>query len=499
MIGRVRHAHHLAIVAHYPQHYPFNMQTSWEGIMRSVRDFGAVGDGEVDDSKAIQHAVDSKANEIVFPPGDYRITQSIVLDESKSGRVCLSGSGGTAKILMEGAGPAFRIIGTHNGSADPGGFEAGVWQKERMPTILNIEIEGKHPEADGIHIERTMQSTFEGVLLRELRHGIHVQTRARNVLISHCHIYHNRGIGVFFDHVNLHQVIIASSHISYNAQSGIKILNGEMRNVQITGNDIEYNYDKSGGEDVAPSAEIWIECSDESASMREGTIASNTIQARHSPGGANIMLIGSEVKTKAGVGMLAISGNLIGSQETNVLLDQCDGVTLTGNFIYSGHKRNLHVKNSRNIVVSGNCFNHNRDYLPNALATGITFEDSTDCIFSGSAIRDSFEGKHTASTPVVIEREGSIEVLRCARFSLNGSQITDPGVPGLRIADSSFVNISACTIADSRDEKLMPSAIRWTGPGTANSIRDCTIGAGTETALAIDDAAGVAVENNTMA
>ncbi|MCL4695273.1 MAG: hypothetical protein KJ060_22515, partial [Candidatus Hydrogenedentes bacterium] len=163
------------------------------------------------------------------------------------------------------------------------------------------------------------------------------------------------------------------------------------------------------------------------------------------------------------------------------------------------HKRNLHVKNSRNIVVTGNCFNHNRDYLPNALATGITFEDSTDCIFSGSAIRDSFEGKHTASTPVVIEREGSIEVLRCERFSLNGSQITDPGVSGLRVADSSFVNISACTIADSREEKLMPSAVRWTGRGTANSIRSCTIGAGTEAALAIEDVANVVVETNTMA
>jgi len=467
--------------------------------MRSVRDFGAVGDGQVDDTNAIQHAVDSNANEIVFPPGDYRLTQSIVLDESKSGRISLNGSSGTAKVIMEGAGPAFRILGTHQGSADPGSFDPGVWVRERMPTILNIEIEGRHDEADGVYLEGTMQSTFEGVLLRELRHGIHITNRARNVLISHCHIYRNRGIGVFFDRVNLHQVIIASSHISYNAQSGIKILNGEMRNVQITGNDIEYNYDKEAGENAAPSAEIWIECSDESASMREGTIASNTIQSRYSPGGANIMLLGSDVETKAGVGMLAISGNLIGSQETNVILDQCDGITLSGNFIYSGHQRNLHVKNSRNIVATGNCFNHNRDYLPNALATGITFEDSTDCILGGSAIRDAYAGKHTVpSTPVVIEREGSIEVLRCKRFTLNGCQITDPGVSGLRIAGSSFVNVSGCTILDSRSEKLMPSAIRWTGPGQANSIRACTLGPGKEDTLAIDESANVIAEDNTM-
>ena len=468
--------------------------------MRSVRDFGAAGDGEVDDGNAIQHAVDNGANEILFPPGDYRITKGIVLDESKSGRVSLNGSSGTAKVIMEGAGPAFRILGTHTGSADPGSFDPGVWARERMPTILNIEIEGRHAEADGVYLEGTMQSTFEGVLLRELRHGIHITNRARNVLISHCHIYENRGIGVFFDHVNLHQVIIASSHISYNAQSGIKILNGEMRNVQITGNDIEYNYDKEAGENAALSAEIWIECSDENASMREGTIASNTIQSRYSPGGANIMLIGSDVETKAGVGMLAISGNLIGSQETNLLLDACDGITLSGNFIYSGHKRNLHVRGSRNLVATGNCFNHNRDYLPNALATGITFEDSTDCVFSGSAIRDAYAGKHTVpSASVVIEREGSIEILRCARFTLNGCQITDPGVSGLRIADSSFVNISGCTILDSRSEKLMPAAIRWTGPGQANALTNCILGSGTESTATIEESAKVREEQNTMA
>lgn len=467
--------------------------------MRSVRDFGASGDGSVDDTKAIQHAVDSNANEIVFPPGDYRITQSIVLDTAKTGRACLSGSGGTTKILMEGAGPAFRIVGSHKGSADPGGFDARVWSTERMPSILNIEIEGRHPEADGVLLDGTMQSTLEGVLLRELRHGIHVQNRARNVLISHCHIYHNRGIGVFFDHVNLHQVIIASSHISYNAQSGIKILNGEMRNVQITGNDIEYNYDSEAGENASPSAEIWIECSQEKASMREGTIASNTIQARYSQGSANIMIIGQDVTTKGGIGMLAITGNLIGSQETNVRLEACDGITLTGNFIYSGHKRNLHVRNCSNIVASGNCFNHNRDYLPNALATGITFEDSTDCIFSGTAVRDAMAGMHTVpSVTIDIQREGLVEVMRCKRVTITGCQITDASIPGLRVSDSSYVNVSGCTIVDSRAEPLIPAAIRWTGPGAANSVRNCTLGAGKDNTLAIEESARVVAENNTM-
>ena len=251
--------------------------------MRSVRDFGAVGDGVADDSDAIQHAVNESINDVFFPPGKYRLTKTITIDIAAAGYTSLSGSAGTAKVFMDGAGPAFDFQGNHGGSAEPDGFKEPIWAQERMPLIQNLEIEGRHPEADGIHCRQTMQSTFAGVLLRHLRHGIHLTERARNLLVTHCHIYDNSGVGVFLDHVNLHQTIITGSHISYNKLSGIKILNGEVRNVQITGNDIEYNYDRHVKEGAPPSAEIWIETTGDKASVREGTISSNTIQARYAP------------------------------------------------------------------------------------------------------------------------------------------------------------------------------------------------------------------------
>src|SRR5690606_22281674 len=124
----------------------------------------------------------------------------------------------------------------------------------------------------------------------------------------------------------------------YNKLSGIKILNGEVRNIQITGNDIEYNYDRHTKEGAPASAEIWIETTSENASIREGTIASNTIQARYAPGGANIRFI-SRPEPKLKAGLFAITGNLIGSQETNIDLLHANGITITGNVIYSGHQR----------------------------------------------------------------------------------------------------------------------------------------------------------------
>src|SRR5690606_7820069 len=152
----------------------------------------------------------------------------------------------------------------HNRPAHPTGFKPGVWKDERMPTIRNLEVVGKHQEANGFELVGTMQVTFEGVLVRECHHGIHMVGNNRNVLVSHCHIYNNTGIGVSLDRTNLHQCIISGSHISYNRRGGIRIANGNIRNVQITGNDIEYNYadDDAEAQQAFPSAEIWIDGSE---------------------------------------------------------------------------------------------------------------------------------------------------------------------------------------------------------------------------------------------
>lgn len=461
--------------------------------MRSIRDFGAIGDGQQDDTTAIQHAVEAHPGQLYFPPGDYLLTRTITVHLEDAQRFSLTGATGCARIVMAGAGPAFHLIGTHKASADPGGVTDTTWNHERMPTAANLEIVGQHEEADGFLLEGTMQSTFEGVLLRELRHGIHVKHRARNILVSHCHLYNNRGVGIFFDDVNLHQVIIASSHISYNKQSGIKILNGQVRNVQITGNDIEYNYDRAAGEAAGPSAEIWIETTGEEATIREGTIASNTIQSRWSPGGANIYVVGQSEQHNHKAGMLAISGNLLGSQETNVHLVSCRGISLSGNIIYSGHKRNVLVEGSRNITLTGNTFDHNPDYLPKELATGIRLVNSTDCTLSGNTIQDAFAGTHTVKTPASFQRTALIEAEQCLRLNLTGNQIVDGTPYGLHLKACSFVNLNGCTIAEGRPDKKMKAAIRWEGKGEANLVGQCLLSKGTERVLHIDDEAGVQV------
>ena len=90
--------------------------------MTQAGDFGATGDGKTDDTDALQHAIDEGAGELLLPRGDYRITRSLIVDLAKVGRTSIRGESGTARILMQGAGPAIVLRGTHSTSADPLSF-----------------------------------------------------------------------------------------------------------------------------------------------------------------------------------------------------------------------------------------------------------------------------------------------------------------------------------------------------------------------------------------
>jgi hypothetical protein len=448
--------------------------------MSSVRDFGAQGDGIADDTAALQHAIDDGDGFLLLPRGDYRITRPLEIDLARGEpgpliRRGLHGAGGTARIIMDAAGPAIRITGTHRGNADPRNISPRVWDGERMPTIRDIEIAGRHPQADGIRLEGVMEPTITGVLLRSLRHGIHVTGRARNLLVSHCHVYRNTGIGIFLDGVNLHQAIVASSHVSYCRLGGIRIDGGEIRNLQITGNDIEYNTNAALGvpQGHEPTAEIWIDARE--GSIREGTIVSNTIQATATPGGANIRFIGAGPRGSHKVGMWTISGNLIGSQSTNIHLTAGLGFAISGNYLYSGHERTILLEDCRAIALGSNCIGHNPDYGDRELSTGIRLVDCRDCTITGLLIQDALAGRNTVVDAVPTRKEALVELVRCGRVTLSGCQLLEGTPAGLLVEDSDDVLVTGCTILDARRPPLMETAIRWRHAATPDGPRGCGV------------------------
>ena len=439
---------------------------------KTVRDFGAVGDGKTDDTAAIQKAVDNGIGGIAFPKGSYRITQTIAIDLDKVGFTSLIADG-TAKIIMAGSGPAFHFIGTHEGSADPATLKPNVWEKQRTPLVRGLEITGDNKEADGLEATGTMQLTVTETVIHDLRHAIHLTKRDRNILISACHLYHNSGCGVFYDKVNLHQSNIVGCHISYNSGGGIVTRGGEVRNVQIGTCDIESNM----APDAAPSANVLIDCTD--GSTDEVAIIGCTLQHNSkSAGSANIRVIGkgitsSKNATETQEGHIAIVGNAMSDVMINVHLQHARGVSITGNTFWEGFEHDLLIEDSQCIVVGPNDFDRNPRYVVNGNwakdLNGLTFRNCADCKLSGFLVKG------------VWKKEAAISLDKCDRCTLTDLSVLDSDGIGLLLKDCTRCKVSDCMVRDDREEKKATLSLKIEG-GKENWIKGSIFANGIEAA-----------------
>ncbi|HET7558590.1 MAG TPA: right-handed parallel beta-helix repeat-containing protein, partial [Limnochordia bacterium] len=358
-----------------------------------VTAFGARGDGRTDDSAAIERAFAAGRGLVTFPRGEYVLSRGITVDLAQTGRLAIVGAG--ALLRHRGAGPALHLLGRHARSADPKSLDEAVFAGEAMPRVEGLAIAGEHPEADGIRLEGTMQATLQAVAIRGCRHGIHLVKRNRNVIIDSVHVYDNSGVGVYLDHVDLHQINIHGSHISYNQTGGIKVEAGNIRNLQISGNDIEYNH-VGGGHD------IWLIAGEKG--LREAAITGNTIQALVREGGANIRIDGFGPERPLRAGLFSITGNHISSQGTNIRIAHSHGISITGNNFARVSERNIHISDSELIAISANVLDDNTDHRGDEVK-GILLTGCTNCTVQGLVARVSYGGSP--------ERGGTIEALNC--------------------------------------------------------------------------------------
>jgi hypothetical protein len=388
-----------------------------------MRAWGAIGDGKADDTVAIQKAV-AAGGSVRFPTGTWRLTKTVTVELAKSGYTSLVGEG-TARIVMEGAGPAFRLIGTHQGSAEPRTLKAVTLERERMPMIDGLEIVGAHEEADGIEAKGTVQLTITRTRISGVRHGVHLVERNRNVTISASHIYDCRAVGIFLDAVNLHQTNITGSHISYCRGGGVVSRGGEVRNLHISGCDIESNM--AAG--LPETANVLLDS--RGGSVAEVAISGCTLQHNSvSPGSANIRIIGpgdeprapDEAGKKTLEGNAAITGNVFSDVRVNVHLQHARGVVLTGNTFWEGYDHDLLVEESSNVIVGPNNFDRNPRYelwQKEPPKQGIIFrgcEDSSVMGLHANGVRG-----HVAA--LILER--------CRRMHISDCTILDPENDGI--------------------------------------------------------------------
>ncbi|MCE9530389.1 MAG: right-handed parallel beta-helix repeat-containing protein [Planctomycetes bacterium] len=442
--------------------------TSDDNKEKPTLPYGLIGDGRADDTAALQKAIDAGNGSIHLPKGTYRITQSIVVNLDKTGFTAFSGDG-TAQIVMAGPGPAIKFMGTHGGTAEPRTFKADVWERQRTPMVDGIEIVGAHDEADGIEAEGTMQLTVTRTVIRQCRHGIHLVKRNRNVLISACHIYQNRGIGVFYDNVSLHQSNIDGCHISYCEGGGIVSRGGDVRNLHIGTCDIESNMSAAG----PPTANVLLDST--GGSIAEVAITGCTIQ--HNDKGkdsANIRILGrgDGLKKKDGVqwGHVTITGNVLSDVQHNIDIDNARGVTITGNTFWMAYQYNLRVKNSEQIVVGTNVFERNPGYSYGTslqCKNALLFENCRDCTLNALHIHNVY-GVDAAMT-----------MTKCRRFNMTGLAILDCNCIGLLLNDVSDSRLSDCLIRNDTEKGKEWLSLKVIG-GKGNLFADNMTGHGAE-------------------
>ncbi|NMC20795.1 MAG: hypothetical protein GYA33_10285 [Thermogutta sp.] len=417
------------------------------GGASNIRDFGAVGDGANDDTDAVQAAVD-RGGAILFPPGRYRLTRTVNVDLARTGWVSLLGHG-TARVIMEGPGPAFRFVGSHTGTADPASVKPEVWDKERMPLVDGLEIVGNHDQACGLEAVRTMQWTVTRTAIRDTLHALRLFQRNRNVVLSECHFYNNRGCGVLLEDVDLHQINVVGCHISYNRGGGVVVRGGYLRNLQISGCDIECNM----GPHAPPTANVLIDSLQSGTGHAEIAIVGCTIQhSVKAPGSANIRFLGRD-STGRYWGNLTIGDNVLSDVARNVEIIAARGVSIVGNTFWGAAEEDLLVVDSQNVVVGPNMFDQSPNYSrEGTYRGGVRFHRSRDCTLQGLHLAE------TLGPAIVLEECDGMNVTGCTVGGSRGPALDVQSVSRSRISDC-LLQTGAAREADGSP----PPAIRVQG------------------------------------
>ena len=412
-------------------------------------DLASVADGKTDATAVLQQMIDSGMGDIELPKGSYLLTKTLTVDLDKTGYTSFNGHG-VSRLIMSGPGPAIHFVGTHAGSAAPSTVKPNVYEKQRTPMVDAVEIIGAHEEADGIEATGTMQLTVSRTTVRDCRHCVHLTVLNRNFIVTDCHFYNNRGIGVFYDNVNLHQSIIVGTHISYCKGGGVVKHGGNVRNVQIGTCDIEANMSA----DSPPTANVWLDST--GGSIGEVTITGCTLQhSSKAPGCANIRIQGAgedpALERRTGgkntrEGNVTITGNVLSDIQTNIDIQDSRGVTVTGNTFWEGFQHALVVERSSHIVVASNNFDRNPRYAVNgfnaAENNGLLFKDCSECMIQGNVISG------------VMRQRAALDISNGSRLNIAHNSVFDSDGVGILLENVKQSLIDGCLVRDDREESV---------------------------------------------
>jgi hypothetical protein len=196
--------------------------------------------------------------------------------------------------------------------------------------------------------------------------------------------------------------------------------------------------------DTPPTANILIDCRQSTHGTAEVAITGCTIQHNNSgPESCNIRIVGlshpSPTSGKVQEGNITITGNVLSDVRTNVWLESCRGVTLSGNTFWMGFDHNLWIDDCAHIVMAGNNFDRNPRYdygVAKSAKNQVVIRNSQDCTLTGMHLSHIYD-------------TAALTLENCHRFNVSALSILDCDV-GLHLKNVSHSLFTACLIDDSR-------------------------------------------------
>lgn len=222
---------------------------SLSGVV-NVKDFGAVGDGSTDDTTAIQAAADAAFNvaadfdiaaaagskSLYFPPGRYRVTSPITVQNLFGGHIFGAGTVASQLVQATADEPALLLDGVSNSLIENMAFKAGS---------NNVAVEyTTTAEAD---ITST-GTTFWKCLFFESNIGLRLGID--NIQVSECQIencsFLSNGIGLDVAFANTLGIKITGGQMSGNSTAGIRATSAsvaEIGHMALANNGVDFDLD----------------------------------------------------------------------------------------------------------------------------------------------------------------------------------------------------------------------------------------------------------------
>lgn len=319
-----------------------------------INKFGAVGDGKTDDTEAFQQAAKQKGILRLEPGKTYLISSTIKIDLTNIKGI----QANNAKIFLSGDFPAFHLKGNKtNGGAEPPS-NAGL-ENEFSAVIEQLHVYSKNHEGTALILDGTFGVNISKSHFYNLKKGIEVINRNRNVIITENHLWDVAEYGIHYNNANLHQSIIANNHISY-AKIALFFENGDVHNIQINSNDIEVGYSINNNTQSA----IQVVCDKPDTQFSQAQIVGNTIEDHFLAKEGIIHFYSKAFESSVisldqapYIGMIELVGNEFSGSSKALVLDNIHDLTVNGNTFKLIKEAFISIYTcAEGINISGNTF-----------------------------------------------------------------------------------------------------------------------------------------------